>query len=146
MDEISLQIPKVSFSRDVTYCHAYIRDRWPKVLYLFRDITGHDLVITCTFRSPEEQYRLWRKGRLDAGQIVTNCDGVNTKSQHNHFPSRAVDVAVAIDNGQSKETITWQEEQYTPLRDVCHKLNLEWGGNWTSFKDLPHIQVPKGVV
>jgi peptidoglycan LD-endopeptidase CwlK len=141
-----LQEPKnFDVSKDITYCHPYLKERWPQVLARFREDTGNDLVITCTWRSVKEQQRLYSLGRTVMGQIVTNCDGVEKKSNHNYFPARAVDVAVNIAQDAVKEIINWQKHYYVPLGPICKDLGLVWGGGWVNFKDYPHIEIPSDV-
>lgn len=71
------------------------------------------------------------------------------RSRHNSFPSMAVDVAPYVGG------ISWDWQYYYPLaahiKDVWQRLqmdgkttgqyDLEWGGDWTSFKDGPHWQL-----
>ncbi len=70
-------------------------------------------------------------------------------SYHNRFPSMAVDVAPYVGG------ISWDWQYYYPLaahiKAVWARLQqagkvsaghrLEWGGDWTSFKDGPHWQL-----
>lgn len=99
---------------------------------------GHDLVITCTKRSVEEQQVLYAQGRTKPGQIVTQIDGVTKKSNHNLSPARAIDVCVTIAG-----KVSWREQDYAPLGPLAHKHGLVWGGDWPHFKDYPHLELPK---
>ena len=145
--EINLQKPtNLSYSRDIIHCHPYLQERWPKVVYLFRDATGNDLSITCTWRSAEEQQRLYMIGRGLPGRIVTMVDGITKMSDHNIYPSRALDVVVNITVGNIKPAITWDAKEYSPLIEVCRKVGLVSGGSWERFKDFPHICLPPGVL
>lgn len=105
---------------------------------------GRSLVITCTYRSPEEQWALYREGRNESGQIEDNSRVVTQlsgkpghQSLHNLKPCRAVDVAVVIGG-----KVTWNPREYLPLSDLAVKHGLEWGGNWPHLKDYPHLQLP----
>jgi len=105
--------------------------------YLFEnDYPSRKLIITTTWRSPEEQQMLYAQGRTKPGQIVTQLDGVNKLSNHNYHPSRALDFAVVI-NG----AITWDEAEYKKAGPYFTVRGLLWGGNWTSFKDYPHLEL-----
>lgn len=101
------------------------------------DHAGHSIIVTCTHRSVEEQQRLYAKGRTTPGKIVTNVDGVKRKSNHNYHPSRAIDFAVVIDG-----KVTWDEEEYDKAAPYFKKHGLAWGGDWKSFKDRPHVELP----
>lgn len=103
-----------------------------------RDYPGKRIIITCTHRSVEEQQELYRHGRTAPGQIVTQIDGVKKKSNHNHYPSRALDFAIVI-HGK----ITWDEKEYKVAGPYFVAHGLLWGGNWKTFKDYPHIELPE---
>jgi len=109
---------------------------------------GHTLVVTCTHRSPEEQMIAFQKGRAerdgkwvveDATKVVTQLSGLpGHESLHNVKPARALDVAVCI-GGKT----TWDDRHYAALGPLATKHGLEWGGNWHTLKDYPHLQLPK---
>lgn len=103
----------------------------------FREQTGHDLLLTCTSRTPEEQKVLYAQGRTTPGPIVTQLDGTTHKSKHNAEPSQALDVAVVV-NGK----VSWDPEQYKPLGELAQRYGLVWGGSWPHFKDFPHLEMP----
>jgi len=63
-------------------------------------------------------------------------------SRHNKLPSDAVDVVPF--------PIDWDDlpkfhELAGVIRTVCKQkgIKLEWGGEWKSFRDAPHWQIPK---
>lgn len=103
------------------------------------DHPEYHVIVTCTYRSPEEQAALYAQGRTKPGPIVTQIDGVTKLSNHNHYPSRAIDFAV-IKNGK----VTWDEAPYKLAGPYFVAEGLIWGGNWKSFKDYPHVELPKG--
>jgi peptidoglycan L-alanyl-D-glutamate endopeptidase CwlK len=98
---------------------------------------GKDLMLTCVYRSPEEQQRLYAQGRTMPGQIVTELDGVKKKSNHNVLPARAVDFCVVI-HGK----VSWDVAEYEPVGALAEVRGLVWGGSWPNFKDAPHIELP----
>lgn len=111
---------------------------------------GYSLHITCVYRSPDEQFDLFKKGRAqhipngtwvtdEPSQIVTNIDGHTKLGAHNYHPARAIDVAVV---GKDTGRTYWDEKLYQPLVAIAAKYGLESGGSWNSFKDWPHIQIP----
>ena len=132
-------LPDVACSRDLKHCDPRLVKRFAPLATEYEQMfPGRKLLITCTYRSCKEQNRLWRQGRLgDKGKIVTNCDGITSKSNHNKFPSRAVDICV-MDGGKA----VWDETFYYPIGPLSTKYGLEWGGYWTRFSDFPHIQLP----
>lgn len=135
--EIDDPVNGISVSRDPDHLCNFLSDSWEKILSRFREETGNDLMITCTYRSPKEQTRLYAMGRTAKGNIVTWVDGVKKKSQHNYFPSRAVDVAVLVGG-----KVSWAKKDYKPLEKISQDLGLVWGGSWKGKEDICHIQVP----
>jgi peptidoglycan L-alanyl-D-glutamate endopeptidase CwlK len=92
-------------------------------------------VITCGVRTIEEQRVLFAKRatRTMNSRHIPGKDGM----------SKAVDFAVTL-NGQVK----WDWPLYAKLAKIVKqaakdvKVPIEWGGDWTSFKDGPHFQLP----
>jgi peptidoglycan L-alanyl-D-glutamate endopeptidase CwlK len=93
-------------------------------------------IITCGARTLEEQKKL-----LKAGATTT----LNSR----HIPgkdgySKAVDFAVLIDN-----KIKWDWPLYSRLSILVKEaakleaVPITWGGDWKSFKDGPHFELPK---
>ena len=135
-------LPEVAVSRDFKHADPELVRRFLRVANDFTAQTGKSLLVTCTYRSPAEQNRLYKQGRFgNAGPIITQLDGKNKKSKHNYFPSKAIDVAV-LDGGKA----TWDEKEYWPLLPLAKKHGLISGGEWNKFPDWPHLQLPEGVV
>nr|WP_229522521.1 M15 family metallopeptidase [Paenibacillus monticola] len=108
---------------------------------------GVPILITQGLRTIVEQNALYAQGRTKPGSIVTNARG--GESYHNY--GLAVDFALLLPDGKSvswdmnrdgnrDHTADWQEV-------VCQgkALGLEWGGDWTSFKDYSHFQLTFGL-
>ncbi len=130
-------------SRDIKDCHPYLQEKWPLVLDLYQRITGKSLVITCTYRTPQTQQKLYQQGRTTPGDIVTQIDGFNKASNHNKYPARALDVCVnGAAPGEMKVAPLWDEYLYFPLIGICNSVGLISGGSWKHFKDWPHIELP----
>lgn len=110
------------------------------------EAAGLDILITCTYRSAEEQDELYARGRTKPGRRVTNAKG--GQSKHNHTDSRGKPAALAFDivpleGGKamwSKAFPHWQK-----AGEIGVALGLEWAGNWRRFTEYPHFQW-KGAV
>lgn len=117
----------------------------PQLQNFFKElikVSPYDFGITHGVRTAEEQNKLYQQGRTVPGKIVTNCDGYKLKSNHQAKTDGfgyAGDIAILINN-----KITWEEKYYKELansaRDLMQKYNIEWGGDWKNFKDLPHFE------
>lgn len=107
---------------------------------------GRTLVVTCTKRSPEEQMAAYKQGRAlrdgkwvveDPSKVVTQLSGEpGRQSLHNLTPARALDMAVCVGG-----KVTWDDREYLPIGPLAEKHGLEWGGNWHTMKDYPHLQL-----
>lgn len=91
--------------------------------------------LTCGVRTLEEQKVLVKKG---ASKTL--------KSRHIPAPngySHAVDVVAFIDG-----KVRWDWPLYDKIAKAMkaaaksEKVPIEWGGDWVSFKDGPHFQLP----
>lgn len=99
---------------------------------LFREAmtkAGLDFILTCTYRSPEEQAELFAIGRTKPGRKVT----WTLKSKH--CEGKAFDIAMLV-NGK----ISWDAKDYKKAGEIGKSVGLEWGGDW-KFPDSPHFQL-----
>lgn len=103
-----------------------------------KDNPGKHLIVTCTYRSPDEQWELYQHGRSKPGPVVTQLDGRIKRSNHNVKPSRAIDFAVVV-NGK----VSWSDQEYLIVGPYMERHGLVWGGSWPHFKDYPHVELPK---
>lgn len=79
--------------------------------------------------------------------------GASTTLRSRHLTGHAVDLAAFLDmdgtgDYTSGDNIRWDWPLYKTLsiamKDAAKELNLqvEWGGDWKTFKDGPHFQLP----
>lgn len=97
---------------------------------------GIDARVVQGLRTYAEQDALYAQGRSKPGKRVTNARG----GQSNHNFGLAVDFCVFKD-GQPD----WNDlKPYPIIGREAKKLGLEWGGDWATIKDMPHVQL-KGL-
>ena len=90
------------------------------------EITEQDFSVTEGLRSVERQKELVATGK-------------STTMNSRHLTGHAVDLV--------PYPVSWDWEFFYPIadamKDAAQELNidLEWGGDWTSFKDGPHFQL-----
>lgn len=110
-------------------------------------VRGVPIVITQGMRTIAEQNALYAQGRSKPGPIVTNAKGGT--SYHNY--GLAFDFALLLPDGA---TVSWDmnrdgdKDKIADWREVVEEakgLGLEWGGDWTSFKDYSHLQMTFGL-
>jgi peptidoglycan L-alanyl-D-glutamate endopeptidase CwlK len=93
-------------------------------------ITSVDFVVLEGRRTLERQRQLLAQGRSQT---------LNSR----HLTGHAVDIA-PLENGQP----VWDWPAYNRLAEVIKQaardvgVTVEWGGDWTSFRDGPHWQLP----
>ena len=112
----------------------------PKAQILVREFLSvvtisNDVRIISGTRTYSEQDALYRKGRFgNPGPRVTNAKG----GQSNHNFGLAWDIGI-FDNGKYITT----DKKYKDLASavLTQLQDIEWGGNWVSFKDFPHYQL-----
>jgi peptidoglycan L-alanyl-D-glutamate endopeptidase CwlK len=98
----------------------------------FTVIEGH--------RSLERQKELFDKG-------FSKIDGISKKGKHNYSPSLAIDI-IPYKKGLNpfdgtKESEKMFNDLAVEFKKVAKELNIKivWGGDWVSFRDLPHFQL-----
>ncbi len=101
-----------------------------------------DILITCTYRSNEEQAVEYAKGRTNTLAKTTNAKP--GQSKHNFTiegkpAAKAFDI-VPMENGKC----IWDTKHpaWQTAGSIGISLGLEWAGNWISFKEYPHFQLP----
>ena len=96
---------------------------------------GIRIFVTSTLRTFHEQDALYAKGRTVPGDIVTHARG--GESWHNH--GLAFDIAFRVPPASSPYG---EENPWAEVGAIGKSLGLEWGGDWTRFRDRPHFQLP----
>lgn len=151
--EIPEDVKKQGWSKDIHDCHDRIRKAWPTVKSEWEQLhPGYSLKCDYTYRSPEFQFELYKKGRslidgkwvvTDPSKKVTDKDGKNP-SHHNVYPAQAVDVYIL----SPSKNIIWENPQlYTELGRLWEKHGLIAGATWKfNWKDYPHVQVEYSIV
>ena len=69
--------------------------------------------------------------------------GASQTMKSRHLTGHAVDLAAWVD-----DRVDWSWPLYDKIAQAMKQASaqvnvpIEWGGNWTSFKDGPHFQLP----
>lgn len=101
-----------------------------RVVYRAAEITGHPFIITEGLRTLERQRSL-----VAAGASKT------MKSRH--ITGHAIDLAAMVG-----DEVRWDWPLYGQLAAVMKEaaqiegVPIEWGGDWRTFRDGPHFQLP----
>lgn len=84
------------------------------------------------YRSAKDQHKLYTDGK-------SKCDGYENISAHQ--TGSAFDFFAYVDGKAS-----WKPIHLAQVWGAIHaagrqlNVDLEWGGNWVSFQDMPHVQ------
>lgn len=89
-----------------------------------------------TYRSFEESDKLYAQGRTAPGEIVTNAKA--GQSLHNY--GCALDFHLQIGGKDSWEV----NHNWMVVVNIFKLHGFEWGGDWHSLKDYPHLQLSNG--
>lgn len=94
------------------------------------EITPVDFVVTEGIRSMHRQRQLL-------------LAGASTTVRSRHLTGHAVDLAAIVGS-----QVRWDWPIYDKLAEAMKSaaaelgVPIEWGGDWTSFRDGPHFQLP----
>lgn len=132
---------KIDFDR----LHPLVANRGESFIRLAHSCLDLEVRLTSGYRSAKEQNALYAQGRSEPGRVVTNAKA--GQSYHNY--GLAVDFVIIHNNETDYDLNTdrnrndipdWQE-----LGELGRALGFEWGGDWNSFPDYPHLQMDFGL-
>lgn len=123
--------------------HPKLRKEAEKILAeINTQLTGRAMCrITFGLRTFNEQQALYDQGRTKPGPKVTNAKP--GQSLHNY--GLAVDFAFIIDGKVASwdEKKDWDGDKQSDWMEVVRvfkRYGWSWGGDWRSFKDMPHFE------
>ena len=99
-----------------------------------------DFTVIEGYRTIERQQELYKQG-------FSQLDGINKKGKHNYSPSLAIDIIPYVKGHNPFDGSKKSESMFEALAKEFKKVAMEkdiavvWGGDWKSFKDLPHFQI-----
>jgi peptidoglycan L-alanyl-D-glutamate endopeptidase CwlK len=106
-------------------------------------VLGFRMIVTDGVRTTAQQQALFAKGRHgNPGPIVTKADGLLRRSNHQAKLDGfgyAVDMCFLVGSGQA----SWDPS--LPWRlygEMAKAQGLAWGGEFTTFMDKCHIELP----
>lgn len=151
-------------SRDIKDLHPDVQvlynkffDKCRRDTWLARN--GISILLTCTYRSNEEQNQLYARGRTAPGPIVTNAKA--GQSKHNATTPQGKPASLAFDvvplrggkpvwgtsgagvNEDDSDDATNDLEVWQRVGAHGKAVGLEWAGDWTRMREFPHFQLSK---
>jgi peptidoglycan LD-endopeptidase CwlK len=135
----------MGYDREPRYLHPYIGARLTKIMEAItaKLPAGHSAKLVSAHRSPDDQFKLFKQGRVfrngswvKVGPVVTYLDGFVKQSRHNNLPCTAFDTGIF-----KGSTYLGDSPLYKFVKEGT-KFGMDWGGDWTRFKDQPHLEMP----
>ncbi len=108
---------------------------------------GVRLRFAYTLRTNGEQDELYAKGRTKPGNKVTNAKG--GQSIHNYGLAKDIVLLIDKDGNGTFESASWDTlkdfdkdgvADWMEVVNYFKSIGWEWGGDWKSFKDYPHLE------
>lgn len=105
---------------------------------------GINIAYSECLRTVAEQDALYAQGRTTPGNIVTNAKGTTYSSQHQWGIAADFYLDMDIDGDGSKSDDAFNDSTglFEQVGAIAKSIGLGWGGDWTSFKDRPHLYLP----
>lgn len=98
-----------------------------KSWFIIMQAKNPELHVSCSGRGEDEQNKAFEEGKSKAKW---------GESPHNYSPSLAIDVFRIDSEGKPSWDSDWIKD--TLIYEMPG--NIEWGGNFKTFKDAPHFQ------
>lgn len=125
--------------RNMGKVHPAVKDKTILIIRKAYD-EGINVQMSSGFRSFHRQRELFNQGRYgNPGNIVTHAEP--GQSVHNY--GLAIDYFLTTWDGS---TATWTvNDDWNRVAKLGKSLGFTWGGDWTSFKDYPHLELSGGL-
>ncbi len=102
---------------------------------------GHPMKVVQGLRTVEQQQVLYAQGRTAPGKIVTNCDGIKNKSNHQ---AAADGFGHAADCAFDDPDPFGEKHPWRAYGACAVASGLVWGGDWKPpLIDRPHVELKK---
>lgn len=102
---------------------------------------GISILFSECLRTTAEQDALYAQGRTAPGNIVTNAKGSTYSSQHQWGIAIDFYLDMDVDGDGDKKDDAFNDSTglFDRVGAIAKSVGLGWGGDWTSFKDRPHV-------
>lgn len=135
----------MTYDRDPKYLHPYISTRLGQILDAINAMlpADHAARLISAHRTPADQFEIFKKGRtfkngswVKTGQTFTNKDGFVKLSRHNFLPCTAFDTGIFDGTSYLGDSPLYKHVK------LGVNSGMDWGGDWTTFVDQPHLEIP----
>jgi len=122
-------------SRNIADLHPTLQRGAAELIQRMKEL-GYPVGISSTYRDNAAQNYLFAQGRTRPGPIVTNARG--GESVHNY--RLAFDIFKNIKSQEFSDS-----KFFDTAGKIWTQMGGEWGGNWATFVDKPHMQFTGGL-
>lgn len=151
--------------RDRNKLHPAVREKLEQLEVLARE-NGIEFIVTQTLRTEAEQLAYYAQGRQSLSEVnqlraeaglgpIGNQENSNVVTRARtvwdsyHAYGLAFDVAILndsnhIDWGEDADWNNSNVSDWEELGALGESIGLEWGGNFSSLRDMPHFQYRMG--
>lgn len=129
-------------SRNVKDLHPKLQQKVEELLELCRK-NGITIGISECLRTKAEQDALYAKGRTAPGPIVTNAKGSSYSSMHQWGVAFDFYLMMDVDGDGNIKDDNYNNSSrlFNKVGALGKSIGLEWGGDWKSIVDMPHLQL-----
>lgn len=131
-------------AKNIATLHSKVQQlfkNWIAECQILAKAHGYEYKAISGNRTWDEQARLYAQGRTTPGKVVTNAK----PGYSNHNYGIAVDMGVFKSGKYLDENSPAEAERFhAKAAQVAEKYDIEWGGNWKTFKDYPHFEYKTG--
>lgn len=119
-------------SRDLSLLHPRLQAILPRIKAEC-EVQALPVLWTDGLRTKAEQDALYAQGRTAAGTVVTNV----------RYPDSLHNWGVAVDFCRNVKGREYDDSDnfFFRVAFVAKAYGLDWGGDWTSFRDKSHLQL-----
>lgn len=128
---------------DITALHPRLQEKLAQLKEECKK-QGISILFSECLRTRAEQDALYAQGRTKPGNIITNAKGSTYSSQHQWGIAADFFIDMDVDGDGNKKDDAFNNSTglFERVGAIAKSIGLGWGGDWTSFKDRPHLYLP----
>jgi hypothetical protein len=140
----------MKYDRNPRYLHPFIALKLEDILDAIQAKLpeGYTCKMISAQRTPEDQFKLFKKGRAFQNGNLGYCRPQQSGNAQGRLLQPLAAQLPAVYRHRYRHFPQQRVPKQTGPLPGCgrsEKLGLDWGGDWTSFRDTPHLEIPKRI-